>query len=264
MFRHLLWIILLLPSLPSNAQSPKEKHVNVDFDGDGRADVVMVRRSLNEDFTSLEITLAGQKLRLNGSFQSDGDDGWPELKPVTPLPGRKEQWLMINGILSGWPESTCWLVGVQDGRLKRIAAFKGSTIKVPENGSVMASTWIGFWSRIVKWSVGAEGALQLVPQEFHAVGATKVKVKASFALLSATDSDLVVARPRVGSEVEIVIWKGTLPVHESTQMPPEKMESSFKEATWKHGWYLVKTESGLLGWVSGSKLEELLELPLAG
>ena len=244
-----------------------EKHVKVDLNGDGKAENVLVR-SLNkqgEDMTAFEVSFEEQKISVKGMYSSDSDDGWPTLKAIAPFPGNKTQWLLIDGVLSGFIGTSSSLIGFRKGRLEQLAVFKGGgELRIPGNGTILTNAWIGFWSRVVKWSIAADGSLKLVPQEFYGVGKTDVEVVRTFPLLETRNSKAVVARTKEGSKVTILLWQGELPLTESKQLSSDELEKSYSEPAWLTGWYLIQTETGLIGWVRGKGLDEYLNLPIAG
>lgn len=244
-----------------------EKHVKVDLNGDGKSEDVLVR-SLNkqsEEMTAFEVITEGQKTSVAGMFSSDSDDGWPTLKAITPYPDNKTQWLLIDGALSGFLGSSSSIIGLREGRLDQLAAFKGAgELRIPGNATILTNAWVGFWSRVVKWSINADGSLKLVPQEFNGVGTRDVEVVRTFPLLETRNSEAVVARTNEGSKVDILLWQGELPLTESKQFSSDMLEKSYREPVWLTGWYLIRTESGLIGWVKGDGLDKHLALPVAG
>lgn len=266
--KYLLFTLMLVSSVHVTAESKRttEKHVKVDLNGDGKAEDVLVR-SLNkqgEEMMSFEVITAGQKTSVKGMFSSDSDDLWPTLKAIAPFPGDKTQWLLIEGVLSGFPGTCSSLIGFRKGRLEQLAVFKGVELRIPGNATILTNAWIGFWSRVVKWSIDADGSLKLVPQEFYGVGKTDVEVVRTFPLLETRNSEAVVARTKEGSKITILLWQGELPLTESKQLSSDELAKNYSEPAWLTGWYLIQTETGLIGWVRGEGLNEHLNLPIAG
>jgi len=117
------------------------------------------------------------------------------------------------------------------GRLMRGLKFLG-------NGIVLANDWMGFWIITRKYVLTKDRNLVEVPQEFYYVGVTG-KVFKPLTLYRTRQTKQVLATLRVGSEAEIILSDGK-------------------------GWYLVKSENRLLGWVKEESLmKSMLNLPVA-
>ncbi len=106
------------------------------------------------------------------------------------------------------------------------------------NGIVLADDWMGFWTITRKYVLTKDRKLVEVPQEFYFVGVTG-KVSKPLILYQTRQGKQVLANLRAGSKAEIIL-------------------SDAK------GWYLVKSEKGLLGWAKEeSILQSISDLPLA-
>lgn len=261
---------LLLFAVCVRAAGPSQKSIHVDFDGDGRGETVTVQIRGGQEMSAFDLVCDGEPLRIEGAFATDADDFWPAMQAVPVWPGSKKQWLSIHGGGSGFTDATTCLIGMKQRALAVMASFKGAEVTVPGNATVLTRTHLGFWSRTVKWSISDEGAVQMVPQEFHFVNHGEAGEPApcgvirSFELLERREGKEVIARTRENSMVQIVLWQGSLPPAESRQLPPAELEKIFGEPSWLEGWYLIRSESGLLGWVKGAGLNKLLELPIQG
>jgi hypothetical protein len=117
------------------------------------------------------------------------------------------------------------------GRLMRLLKFLG-------NGIVLADDWMGFWIITRKYVLTKDRKLVEVPQEFYYVGVAG-KVSKPLTLYRTRQTKQVLATLRVGSQAEIVLSDGK-------------------------GWYLVKSENRLLGWVKEESLmNSMSNLPIA-
>jgi len=124
-----------------------------------------------------------------------------------------------------------------------LGRFGGQLPADPEiagNGFVLYQTWEGFYARTVKLALDAKkGKLAELVPELYAVE-VRAKVKESFPLYTTRAKKDVLARAKVGSEVNVV-------AHD----PAAKL-------------FLVRSATGLLGWVTFADLERGADLPWAG
>jgi hypothetical protein len=79
-----------------------------------------------------------------------------------------------------------------------------------------------------------------------------VKVKESFALYSSRTKKEILARVKAGSEVAIVAYDPS-PKCKPSEMGYEGCD-----------WFLVRSSTGLMGWVELGELDKGAELPWAG
>jgi hypothetical protein len=113
------------------------------------------------------------------------------------------------------------------------------------NGFVLTHTWSGFWTATTKYALDKKsGTLKEVPQSFYYLGLAAT-VKTTFPLYRGQreNTNEVVANLKPGSKILV-------------------LAAEYKK---EPKWYLVKSESGLLGWARVEKLIENSEgLPSAG
>ncbi|MBN1572415.1 MAG: hypothetical protein JW984_04380 [Deltaproteobacteria bacterium] len=139
--------------------------------------------------------------------------------------------------------------------------YDGSTIKemggfsgLPSysgNGIVMVNIWMGFWSMKEKYLLDdSSGRLNHVSQELYYVG-IEATVKESFPVYKTRGEKNVVAETLPTSKILIIACD-----------PSPKCEDG---GDFFCDWYLVKTNTGLIGWVRLKTLSDKLEsLPWAG
>jgi hypothetical protein len=124
------------------------------------------------------------------------------------------------------------------GQIGRWPRFTG-------NGIVYVDSWISFWQNTDKYVLTKQRRLQLVPQPFYYVG-VKSTVKKSFPILASRESKSIVANVREGSRIFIVLCD----------------MSSVSQNDYDI-WYMIRSESNLVGWVSESNLIPNTDLPVA-
>ena len=123
------------------------------------------------------------------------------------------------------------------GRVPALSEVRG-------NGIVLVDGWAGFWNRREKHVLDkSTGRLKHLPQELYWVNAEGT-VKSSFPLRRSRADATVIANTAPGSKIVVVAYA-----------PGAKRGDD---------WYLVRTESGLLGWTRLEALEKSAELPWAG
>ncbi|MGF1656719.1 MAG: hypothetical protein ACFCU3_07040 [Verrucomicrobiales bacterium] len=238
-------LIILLSWLPSLAAA--EIKIKLDLEGNGQSRELVVRALGNETFA---VQGLDQELRLAEFDQDFFHNDPPELKAVTPFPGRSTQWLQFTLIgSSDYNEHV--FISLNNGRLEIVGRLRGQGgIRVPGNGSIIQEVWMGFWTRIIKHQIHPDGVLREIEAEFAAVGVTG-KVTKSFEILARRDSTEILGIPQLNSEVEVILWA-----------PGTAARNDWE----RNDWYLIHTSTGLTGWIDLETLagESVVELPWAG
>ncbi|MEZ0385573.1 MAG: SH3 domain-containing protein [Verrucomicrobium sp.] len=146
-----------------------------------------------------------------------------------------------------------------NGELKQVGKVKGQgDLKVPGNGTLVATAWMGFWMKTDKYVFGKDLTLTLLPQEFYSLGIEQTSgiegtVVASFPVYQTRDAKTVLANTRKDSKFHVLLWDP------SSAKPGDDIETMGRQ------WYLIRTESGFTGWVRAHNLEpEFATLPWAG
>ncbi|MFA5859572.1 MAG: hypothetical protein WC955_10985 [Elusimicrobiota bacterium] len=169
----------------------------------------------------------------------DSSDKYKEVAVHSPGPSDDDEYLIYQ--YTG-------IAVKQAGRLVRWPVFPG-------NGIVYADDWLGFWKKREKYVLSQDHELIPVPQELYYVGVAG-KVKESFMLYKSRMERIIVATPRVGSEV-ILLTCDVSGKYVDTDKGDDMTD-------WFRDWYLIKTETGLTGWAQLNTFSEKLDgLPWA-
>lgn len=135
--------------------------------------------------------------------------------------------------------------------LGTIAATFSGQREVPGAGFVLVPDWAGFFVMRKKYVLQKEALTELVP-ELYSVD-VKAKVQTSFALQLSRSNPEPLAKLKVGSEIQILAYA-------PTQACAAGSDAPFAPCAL----FLVRSASGLLGWVRFDVLQANAELPLAG
>ncbi len=244
--------LFLLCLTASSLVHASQSTLQLDLDGDGTPEKVMVQaRSGGKDQPlKVEVQVGGQTLILS-HFEEYELEAPLELKAVKPH-GAKQQWLeVIHHGVSDFISH--YFVSFKNGRLHQVGHLSGQgKVTVPGNGSITQTVWMGFWTRTIKHEIRADDSLVQLQPEFYAVG-VKGKVLKPFSIALNRSSDGVLARPRVGSEVEVLLF----------QRDESKSNGEDDEI---NDWYLIKSETGFAGWIRMKVLrdDQAVELGWAG
>lgn len=220
--------ILVLASLlvwGQNFQFLRE--AEVDLDGDGILERVSIQDT--DELGNFTLRIDGLELRgnlgdtVNGFIivDIDSSDSFKEVGIHTPGPSDDDKYLMIY--YTGKEIKTL-------GLLTRWPSFQG-------NGIIYVDDWMGFWRKREKYVLNKKKRiLERVPQELYYVGVEATVVK-TFPIYKSRDSSQIIANLKEGSKILIIACS------------PEGSDDM------KH-WYLIKSESGLLGY---AKLESFFD-----
>lgn len=215
------------------------KSAAADLDGDGVAEKIAIEV---DGKTGMFV------LRIGGQSARDGtrdDQGAPpegfEIVDIDPADRFKE--VVVE------TQAQCELCGQQtfiygyDKAVKKIGQL-GKGVEFKGYGMVLEYQWQGFWTSQTKYVLDAKTRqLKAVPQPFYSVG-LPATVRKSFAIYGRQRADPaeVVANLKPGSAILVV----------AAEYKPQPR------------WYLVKSESGLMGWVGEGVLGGSVEgLPSA-
>lgn len=243
---------VLLPLLPAAAwQDDTVKSATADLNGDGKPETIRITSRPATDKLPLRYTLTINGVAVSGVFK-DLPDEIPGFKVVQIDGGSKRREIMVVGLGPNDFHETAFYRW--DGKK---ALYLGIVPTVPEikgNSAVYARIWMGFWSRTEKFAVDAKsGRLTPVPQPFYHVG-LKPKVRTTFPVRRApSDTAPSVANVAPGSTIEILLYQ-----------PPVGTVGKLGYSG-ENDWYLIKSETGLCGWVRMKHLRDnCIDLPFAG
>ncbi|NPC72862.1 hypothetical protein HPP05_24245 [Corallococcus exiguus] len=233
---------MLLTGAPASAQNSEfVKSAQVDLDGDGKPDAVSLTAGEDGKFT---LKVGGATLKGDAS----GNEV-PGFQVVDLDTGDKWKELLVQ-TLGELDDGHRYFVYGYDGKAVRLLGNVHALTEAKGNGIVLVDRWMAFWQKRDKYTLDRKAwKLVHVPQELYAVTAEPGKevtatVKKSFPLTQSRTGSAVLATTAQGSKVTVL-----------AASVPAKGDVL----------YLVRSSTGLLGWVPGNVLVESTDgLPLAG
>nr|WP_253903178.1 hypothetical protein [Corallococcus exiguus] len=233
---------VLLTGAPASAQNSEfVKSAQVDLDGDGKPDAVSLTAGEDGKFT---LKVGGATLKGDAS----GNEV-PGFQVVDLDTGDKWKELLVQ-TLGELDDGHRYFVYGYDGKAVRLLGNVHALTEAKGNGIVLVDRWMAFWQKRDKYTLDRKAwKLVHVPQELYAVTAEPGKevtatVKKSFPLTQSRTGSAVLATTAQGSKVTVL-----------AASVPAKGDVL----------YLVRSSTGLLGWVPGNVLVESTDgLPLAG
>lgn len=233
---------VLFTGAPAFAQSSEfVKSAQVDLDGDGKPDAVTLTPGKDGKFTlkvggaTVQGDAAGNEVPGFQVVDLDTGDKWKELLVQT---------------LGEMDDGHRYFVYGYDGKAVKLLGAVHALTEAKGNGIVLVDRWMGFWQKRDKYTLDRKAwKLVHVPQELYAVTyapgeEVTATVKKSFPLTQGRTGSAVVATTAQGTKVKVLA--ASVPAKGEVQ-------------------YLVRSSTGLLGWVPGNVLVESTEgLPLAG
>lgn len=235
----LAWTLMLAAAIPF---APNAK---ADLDGDGKEEAISFD-ALPTGIIAYALRVADAKI---GRFTEQPNVAIVDLDSSD----KTKELLIVEGGDNDLRDYT--LFRYEGHKLIELGKFGGQVPADPEisgNGFIVYGAWQGFYTRTVKLAIDAKKRkLAEVVPELYAVG-VELPVKATFPLYATRAKKEVLARAKVASKV-------TLVAHD----PSPKCaagELGFEPCDW----FLVRSATGLLGWVLFSDLAAGLELPFAG
>lgn len=211
------------------------KKAKFDLNGDNKAETILISEITGcGDFVLKvdKISIKGQlSYKVDGLIIIDIDkaDKYKEIAVYTLGPSDDVEYLIY------------WYDGKsikEMGRLARWPKFLG-------NGIVLVDDWMGFWSKRDKYILNKKTrTLELVPQELYYVG-IEATVERSFPIYKTRTGSKIVANLKPNSKILILVCDPS----------PDDYLSH---------WYLIKSETGLIGWTQERSLYDNVEgLPIA-
>jgi hypothetical protein len=221
--------VLSLSAMGATAASIEfVKAAHVDLNGDGRQESASLQVAQDQSSFVLRVNGAVMRGRLEppiDGFRIVDINEHDRYKEVAVhTPGPSDD----DEYLIYWYDGTTL---AECGRLSRWPAFTGY-------GIVYVHDWWGFWGKTDKYVLDEKThRLRLVPQELHWVGVTGT-VRASVSIYETREKPAIVASLEPGSKALIVANAGD--------------------------WYLIKSSTGLLGWMKESEVYRSFgDLPVA-
>lgn len=148
---------------------------------------------------------------------------------------------------------TYFIFGLVDGELKQVGRIDAQGgISIPGNGTLVSSSWEGFWEKKERYVFGKNLELTMVPQEFYGVN-VEGTVKKSFPIYQKRDGKTVIANTRMGSKFKVLLWD------------PSSRKANDDGDGFSEEWFLIQTETGFVGWMQAKQMmDDNVELPWAG
>ena len=246
----LLLSLFLVGSIAAGADAPKLS-VKADLAGDGQpvACKLEIKTTPGDDHFGGAVLKVGQESKTLGEEFSGYS---AEIAAFAVSSDSKKKVLMATA-LGESDYNVRYLFAMVDGKLKQVGHVEGQgEVVIPGNGTLVAKSWMGFWTKTDKHVFGKDLTLAQVSQEFYSVdvGGTVVK---TFPVYQKRDGKMVLATTREGSKFKVLLWD------------PASRKMVGEEENFDEQWYLIRTESGFTGWVRGKYLQgDFAELPWAG
>lgn len=242
--------LLLACSIAAAADKPKLS-VKADLAGDGQpvACKLEIKTEPGDEHFGGAVLKVGDESKVLGEEFS----GYSAGIAAFAVSSDSKQKVLVATALGESDYNVRYVFALADGKLKQVGHVEGQgEIVIPGNGTLVAKSWMGFWTKTDKHAFGKDLTLALVPQEFYSVdvGGTVVK---TFPVYQKRDGKTVLATTREGSKFKVLLWD------------PASRKMVGEEENLDEQWYLIRTESGFTGWVKGKNLQgDFAELPWAG
>jgi hypothetical protein len=226
-------LLLCLPAAAAGSTTTRK----ADLDGDGKPETITLQAPADMGPFTLKVGSA--------TFTSPDKELQECRLEVVDLLREGDKWKEI-AVSTGATDSEhrVFLFGF-DGKAIRPLGEVHALGEMKGNGIVLAEIWMGFWNRTEKYVLDrATWTVRRVPQPFYYVG-KQTQVKKPFALTHSRQDASVVANLAPGTSIEVLA--ADLP-----ERPGGKVL------------YLVKSGTGLLGWIGHEELLADTDLPQAG
>ncbi|MBN8230129.1 hypothetical protein JYK02_21695 [Corallococcus macrosporus] len=237
---------VLLTGVPAVAQKNDEPvtSAQVDLDGDGKPEAVSLTAegggfTLKAGAATAQGNASGGEVRGFTVVDLATGDKWKELVVQSPGITDEDHHVLVYGY---------------DGKALKLLGDVHALSEATGNGIVLVDTWMNFWQKRDKYTLDRKAwKLVHVPQELYAVG-----VDATSPGLEATvTKPFQLKQDRSGHGATVAVTAQGSKVRVLAASVPAKATAEL--------WYLVKSSTGLLGWVLGKTLVMSTEgLPRAG
>ncbi len=217
----------------------------VDLNGDGTPEDVTISGITEEG----NFTLRVGGVSVRGKLEMGESDGFVIVDIDT-----SDRYKEIAVHTSGPSDDDEYIIYWYDGRsIKEVGRLSRWPV-FPGNGIVYVDDWMGFWKKRDKYVLDKNTRkLRLVPQELYYVG-VEARVNKSFPIYKTRDRNEILANLKPNSKIIILacyLYSGAPSIQRS---PDDYLKD----------WYLIKSETGLLGWTTFKVLLDNLEgLPFA-
>ena len=215
--------------------SALQQQAEVDLNGNGKPEKI----TFNTDPKTQKFTITVAGSSQSGDYEPDF--GIPKGFALVKI-DKTDKYREIIIMCPRASDANMYYIFAYDGTsLNKIGEFSRS-VEFPGDGSVLVDDWEGFWVIHDTYVLEKpQHTLKKVPQEFYYVG-VPATVKKTFPIYSTPNEPTVVANVKPKSKVMILLC------------------APFKENLEGPKWYLLKTETGLIGWIK----EEIIQDRLGG
>jgi len=216
-----------------------ERTGKADLNGDGKSENMRLKVEPSGKYV---LTVGG--VAMEGAFPPlssfDEPTAGISVVDVDRQDKYKELQIRVSSSADSMLDARTVLYRYDGGSLREVLRLDGRYLELFGNGIVHVTRWRGFWMEREKyvWDRSAQ-KFREVPQAFYYVGVEGRVVK-SFPIFRALSGSQVVAQLRPKSAFLILVWDR------------------------KSNRYLVRSESGLVGWARPEALESKTSLPSAG
>ena len=233
---------LLTGLAASAAHADDFARLQVDLDGDGKPETVVLTVSPGKDEARSMLTVAiGEERFQTDFFSAQGET--PGLRVLAIDSGKR--WHQVLVTLPEPASCRYEVIGFHAGHLARMLTFDGGVQcaepQVSSPGTLVTQTWVGFWSRPQSWRLGADGA--------------------SLQKIVATDFDLAIpGAAGTGLVLDGAKCKAQA-IAPGTYLRVTRFDAKLNR-------YLLETPGGACGWVPAADIDsstgKVAELPFAG
>jgi hypothetical protein len=220
--------------------APPQATLSADIDGNGKPETISTLYSPASRM--LNVTIGGSTLLT----KIDATDAQPRLEVIHIHSDKKQRQVLVT-IDSGMDYNDYFFFGFNKGKTTYLGTFGGQNLKASGNGAVYAEDWLGFFQVKQKYGLSAStGKIVEIPQPFYYCGAEGTVQKSTRLLLEPDKKSNEVALLSPGTRVTLLLMKAK------------------EKKIGDNSWFLVKSESGLVGWFFVGSPDSDIELPWAG
>lgn len=255
----LLLVVILSCVLQPVESADLVKKAVVDLNADGTRETVSIDIEVHKGEFALstgDYTLHVNSIAVKGRLR-EGVDGF-FIADIDPSDKFKEIAVHTSGPSDDFGIHLYWYDGKN---VKDMGEIDGSA-SFPANATVLSDTWQGFWLMRNKYALDKKTReLKKVPQDLYWVNTTG-HVGKGFPIYTSRQDSIVLANLKQGSEILVVACDPSPTKCRECKLPEGETENF---CDWECDWYLVRSTTGLLGWVRLKTLSECVhDLPWAG
>jgi len=237
-------ICLLCACFPVHAAKPGfMKSASADLDGDGKKETISLVNDGKE--SNGHFTLKINALSVRGEYGMEAPEGF-QLVKIDGSDKYTEVVVSLPGGSDWFQTQIYWYDGHAIHEMNgddQLALF--GIPSFPGNGCIYGNRWMGFWKSTDKYVLDKKTrTVKQVPQQFYYVSGLDEKpvvgkVLHTIPIYETREKKAVIANLRVGSKVLFLLCDNSVSDN--------------------NNWYLVKSESGLVGWIQEKAIQPNFE-----